>query len=299
MTPQPIGSASHESPVHSPNVNLSPSTIKISSSGNLSPQNPSQDHQYARVSLKTYIIIKGIKKFLGEIQLGIIIREVRTEFGHQDQLDFNKYLVDQLSKVQELSVYEINERDRGSLAVLRLSQKLENSLGDLTPLQDKLIIFISGGVVEEDEKVNGQRRTTTQSPFESGKDALYPPIVLYSPVVLSCNGSLYTAYKEVGCFGTGRYTFPDCKVTLLKLSVSLADQVSYGKCFRVLHNPNVTLHFYSEAVDVINNTNGQMSLQQLHVLPLIIYVFPLLSSASSILYLAFLGHASEDLYLVT
>ncbi|MED6160638.1 hypothetical protein PIB30_053286 [Stylosanthes scabra] len=41
-------------------------------------------------------------------------------------------------KVQELSVYEINERDRGSPAYLRLSQKTVNSLGDLVPFSNKL-----------------------------------------------------------------------------------------------------------------------------------------------------------------
>ncbi|XP_057739546.1 allene oxide cyclase, chloroplastic-like [Arachis stenosperma] len=41
-------------------------------------------------------------------------------------------------KVQELSVYEINERDRGSPAYLRLSQKSVNSLGDLVPFSNKL-----------------------------------------------------------------------------------------------------------------------------------------------------------------
>uniref|UniRef100_A0A6N2LFR0 allene-oxide cyclase n=1 Tax=Salix viminalis TaxID=40686 RepID=A0A6N2LFR0_SALVM len=40
--------------------------------------------------------------------------------------------------VQELSVYEINERDRGSPAYLRLSQKSVNSLGDLVPFSNKL-----------------------------------------------------------------------------------------------------------------------------------------------------------------
>lgn len=43
-----------------------------------------------------------------------------------------------LAKVQELSVYEINERDRGSPAYLRLSQKSVNSLGDLVPFSNKL-----------------------------------------------------------------------------------------------------------------------------------------------------------------
>ncbi|CAL0317358.1 unnamed protein product [Lupinus luteus] len=41
-------------------------------------------------------------------------------------------------KVQELSVYEMNERDRGSPAYLRLSQKSENSLGDLVPFSNKI-----------------------------------------------------------------------------------------------------------------------------------------------------------------
>lgn len=42
------------------------------------------------------------------------------------------------AKVQELYVYEINERDRGSPAYLRLSQKEVNSLGDLVPFSNKL-----------------------------------------------------------------------------------------------------------------------------------------------------------------
>ncbi|KAL6994082.1 allene-oxide cyclase [Sarracenia purpurea var. burkii] len=42
------------------------------------------------------------------------------------------------TKVQELFVYEINERDRGSPAYLRLSQKSVNSLGDLVPFSNKV-----------------------------------------------------------------------------------------------------------------------------------------------------------------
>nr|WCQ76793.1 AOC1 [Salvia miltiorrhiza] len=42
------------------------------------------------------------------------------------------------SKVQELYVYEMNERDRGSPAYLRLSQKEQNTLGDLVPFSNKL-----------------------------------------------------------------------------------------------------------------------------------------------------------------
>ncbi|KAM7464374.1 hypothetical protein LguiA_032495 [Lonicera macranthoides] len=42
------------------------------------------------------------------------------------------------AKVQELFVYEMNERDRGSPAFLKLSQKPVNSLGDLVPFSNKL-----------------------------------------------------------------------------------------------------------------------------------------------------------------
>ena len=43
------------------------------------------------------------------------------------------------SKVQELYVYEINERDRESPAYLRLSAKqTENALGDLVPFTNKV-----------------------------------------------------------------------------------------------------------------------------------------------------------------
>ncbi|KAF3324494.1 allene oxide cyclase 4 [Carex littledalei] len=42
------------------------------------------------------------------------------------------------TKVQELYVYEINERDRGSPAYLPLSQKEVHSLGDLVPFSNKL-----------------------------------------------------------------------------------------------------------------------------------------------------------------
>lgn len=50
----------------------------------------------------------------------------------------SNYLCFDSAKVQELYVYEINERDRGSPAYLRLSQKEVNSLGDLVPFSNKL-----------------------------------------------------------------------------------------------------------------------------------------------------------------
>ncbi|KVH73896.1 Allene oxide cyclase, partial [Cynara cardunculus var. scolymus] len=42
------------------------------------------------------------------------------------------------AKVHELCVYEINKRDRGSPAYLRLGEKPVNSLGDLVPFTNKV-----------------------------------------------------------------------------------------------------------------------------------------------------------------
>jgi hypothetical protein len=44
------------------------------------------------------VVIKEIKRFLSETQSEIIILEIRTEFGHQDPADFEKYLVDELGE---------------------------------------------------------------------------------------------------------------------------------------------------------------------------------------------------------
>ncbi|KAJ4964033.1 hypothetical protein NE237_023972 [Protea cynaroides] len=60
-----------------------------------------EDRRVCHGILKTYnvdVVINDIKKFLGETQSEIIILEIRTEFGHQDPPDFDKYLVDQLGE---------------------------------------------------------------------------------------------------------------------------------------------------------------------------------------------------------
>ncbi|XP_059647501.1 uncharacterized protein LOC132293870 [Cornus florida] len=44
------------------------------------------------------VVIKDIKKFLSETQSEIIILEIRTEFGHEDPPDFDKYLEEQLGE---------------------------------------------------------------------------------------------------------------------------------------------------------------------------------------------------------
>ncbi|KAL3613966.1 hypothetical protein CASFOL_042040 [Castilleja foliolosa] len=44
------------------------------------------------------VVINDVKKFLNETQSEIIILEIRTEFGHDDPPDFDKYLEDQLGE---------------------------------------------------------------------------------------------------------------------------------------------------------------------------------------------------------
>lgn len=44
------------------------------------------------------VVINDVKKFLSETQSEIIILEIRTEFGHEDPPEFDKYLEDQLGE---------------------------------------------------------------------------------------------------------------------------------------------------------------------------------------------------------
>lgn len=50
------------------------------------------------VSYNVDVVINDVKKFLSETQSEIIILEMRTEYGHDDPPDFDKYLVDQLGQ---------------------------------------------------------------------------------------------------------------------------------------------------------------------------------------------------------
>lgn len=58
-----------------------------------------KDRHVCHGPLSTYsidLVIKDIKKFVSETEAEIIILEVRTEYGHEDPPEFEKYLVDQL-----------------------------------------------------------------------------------------------------------------------------------------------------------------------------------------------------------
>ena len=58
-----------------------------------------KDRKVCHGILVTYsidVVIKDIKKFLSETHSEIIIREVRTEYGHDDPPEFDKYLMDHL-----------------------------------------------------------------------------------------------------------------------------------------------------------------------------------------------------------
>ncbi|XP_031478279.1 allene oxide cyclase, chloroplastic-like isoform X1 [Nymphaea colorata] len=75
--------------------------------------------------------------FLGKQLRSSVIRCPAPSSSRSFQTEINASMKP-VPGVQELYVYEMNERDRGSPAYLRLSQKSVNSLGDLVPFSNKL-----------------------------------------------------------------------------------------------------------------------------------------------------------------
>lgn len=105
-----------------------------------------------------------------------------------------------LAKVQELYVYEINERDRGSPAYLRLSQKQVNSLGDLVPFSNKLYTGdlkkragITAGLcilIKNEAEKKGDRYEAVYSFYfgDYGHIAVQGPYLTYEDTYLAVTG---------------------------------------------------------------------------------------------------------------
>ncbi|CAL0299121.1 unnamed protein product [Lupinus luteus] len=103
-------------------------------------------------------------------------------------------------KVQELSVYEINERDRGSPAYLRLSQKSVNSIGDLVPFSNKLYtgclqkrVGITAGIcilIQNKAEKKGDRYEAIYSFYfgDYGHISVQGPYLTYQDTCLSVTG---------------------------------------------------------------------------------------------------------------
>ncbi|XP_060193238.1 allene oxide cyclase, chloroplastic-like [Lycium barbarum] len=103
-------------------------------------------------------------------------------------------------KVQEISIYELNERDRGSPAYLRLSQKSVNSLGDLVPFSNKLYtadlkkrIGITAGLcilIKHEEEKKGDRYEAIYSFYfgEYGHMTVQGPYLTYEDTYLAVTG---------------------------------------------------------------------------------------------------------------
>ncbi|KAK9017884.1 hypothetical protein V6N11_000885 [Hibiscus sabdariffa] len=73
-------------------------------------------------------IVEFLGEFCGDKVAGV---SKCTDLSPQDCFGCGNKVMDTLTgKVQELHVYEMNERDRGSPAYLLLSQKSVNSLGN-------------------------------------------------------------------------------------------------------------------------------------------------------------------------
>ncbi|KAI6686215.1 hypothetical protein NL676_032128 [Syzygium grande] len=104
------------------------------------------------------------------------------------------------AKVQELCVYEINERDRGSPAYLRLSQKTVNSLGDLVPFTNKLYsgdlqrrLGVTSGLcvlIQHHPDKGGDRYEATYSFYfgDYGHVSVQGPYLTYQDTFLAITG---------------------------------------------------------------------------------------------------------------
>ncbi|XP_073310641.1 allene oxide cyclase, chloroplastic-like isoform X2 [Primulina huaijiensis] len=103
-------------------------------------------------------------------------------------------------KIQELKVYEINERDRGSPAVLRLSGKPVTSLGDLVPFSNKVYTGdlkkragITAGIcvlIKNEPEKNGVRFEAIYSFYfgDYGHIAVQGPYLTYEESYLAVTG---------------------------------------------------------------------------------------------------------------
>ncbi|XP_021769079.1 allene oxide cyclase, chloroplastic-like [Chenopodium quinoa] len=103
-------------------------------------------------------------------------------------------------KVHKFSVYEINERDRESPAVLKLSKKPVLALGDLIPFTNKLYtgdletrLGITAGiriVIQNKPEINGDRCEAAFSMYfgDYGHISIQGPFLTYDESYLSITG---------------------------------------------------------------------------------------------------------------
>jgi len=99
-----------------------------------------------------------------------------------------------------MCVYEINERDRGSPAYLRLSQKTVHSLGDLAPFSNKVYtgdlkkrVGITAGIcvlIKNEPEKNGDRYEAIYSFYfgDYGHIAVQGPYLTYEDTYLAVTG---------------------------------------------------------------------------------------------------------------
>ncbi|KAI3462520.1 hypothetical protein Pfo_019183 [Paulownia fortunei] len=126
-----------------------------------------------------------------------IATKSRRQFSCKSQSDPSD---SRSSRVQELNVYEINERDRGSPAYLRLSQKTVNSLGDLVPFSNKVYTGdlkkragITAGLcvlIKNEPEKKGDRYEATYSFYfgDYGHIAVQGPYLTYEDTYLAVTG---------------------------------------------------------------------------------------------------------------
>ncbi|KAE8022119.1 hypothetical protein FH972_007949 [Carpinus fangiana] len=140
--------------------------------------------------------LRGIKELPEEL----LVRPVEPNLTIDPFLYYVSHWKPILPKVQELYVYEINERDRGSPAYLRLSQKSVNSLGDLVPFSNKIYtgdlqkrLGITAGMcilIENKPEKKGDRYEATFSFYfgDYGHISVQGPYLTYEDTCLAVTG---------------------------------------------------------------------------------------------------------------
>lgn len=123
-----------------------------------------------------------------------------TILSHQIYKFTNLLTLSVSEKAQELRVYEFNEGDRGSPAILRLSQKPVNSLGDLVPFSNKIYsgdlkkrLGITAGMwipIQHEPEKNGDRYEAVYSFYfgEYGHLSVQGAYLTYKETCLAVTG---------------------------------------------------------------------------------------------------------------
>ncbi|KAK7258037.1 hypothetical protein RIF29_32431 [Crotalaria pallida] len=189
------------------------------------------------------VVIKDVKKFLSETESEIIILEVRTEFGHEDPPEFDKYLEEQLGeylipqddKVFEKTIVEVLPK---RVICVWKPRKLEqpkagSNLWSAGYLKDNWInTDLPSTKFESNLKhLSEQQPVTCRKYFYRVENTVTPvpdnPILCVKPVTQRIHG--YNRLFIAQCFSKG------CADRLQVFSTDFIDEAFVDECVGLTH----------------------------------------------------------------